>query len=68
MTQLMRNNAKSHHVRSNQLSVEIRRNENAMAKELITIKKDCHCVAYGLVKGHEGNLDNQPRLKFIDRC
>jgi len=30
--------------RRNRSSVEIRINENTMAKELIYVNKDCHCV------------------------
>jgi len=39
--------------RSNQLSVEIEINENTMAKELINLNKDCHCVTWNWRKPME---------------
>jgi len=33
-------------LKSSQLSVEVRMNKNTMAKELINVNKDCHCVTY----------------------
>ena len=46
MTQpiIIRYNAKSHHAKSNQFSVEIRMNESTVAEELTNVNSDCHCV------------------------
>jgi len=53
----------------NQLSVEIRINENILAKELINIYKQrlslCHI---GLVKEQGGHIFNQPCLLVFDKC
>jgi len=34
--------------RSYQLSVEIRRNEKAMARQLINVNKECHCHKFSI--------------------
>jgi len=43
MTQLISiNNAKKHHAKKHQLSVEVRINENTLRRKVINVNQDCH--------------------------